>query len=355
MPRAQGGEAPRPRWLAAALRVPLFYKILLANAAIVLAAVTAGSALTGSFVRGAPERSTADLVVVIALAGVAVSVVVNAVILRLALGPIRELEAAAARVQAGDLEARAPLSPLADRELERLIRTFNRTVDSLLAYRGRLRAIARRALGAGEEERRRISRELHDETAQGLAALLVRLRIARAAPEEERDRHLEEMRREIGNALEGVRRFARGLRPPALDELGLFPALESFTRSVQEVSEATISLTGEVGEGEIDGEVELAVYRIVQEAVSNALRHSGATRIAVELARADAALHATVRDNGRGFPVPAAFTDGSGLGLFGMQERAAYVGGTVEIESEAGAGTTVTAIVPLGEPFSATA
>src|SRR5690606_12357542 len=120
-----------PPIVRAALRVPLFVKILVANSAIVIAAVAAGTALAAEFARAQPERSTLELVGAVALAGVLVSVAVNAVILRLALSPLDLLARRAEAVRAGDLDARAPVSPLADRGLERLTRTLNAMLDGL--------------------------------------------------------------------------------------------------------------------------------------------------------------------------------------------------------------------------------
>jgi two-component system sensor histidine kinase UhpB len=334
-----------PRILRALLRVPLFYKILIANAALVLFGALLGSTLTASYVRASPRGSIVDLASAFALAGVGATVLVNAVILRLALQPLELLERSAARVQAGDLDARAPLSPMADRELEQLTRTFNGSLDAASAYRERLREVAARALYAAEEERKRIARELHDETAQLLAALLIRIRIVRKASDPEAlEVLLDDMRREIGAALEGVRRFARGLRPPALDELGLIPAIESHIRSVSEVAGFPVRLEAEPVE--LSPEAELAVYRIVQEALSNVVRHAGATRAVVRLRREPEQLVASVEDDGTGFDV-ARVRSAGGLGLFGMSERAAYLGGRVEVKSAPGGGTRVRAEIPL--------
>ncbi len=188
------------------LRVPLFYKILIANAALVLLGAVLGSTLTAAYVRAKPGGSILDLASAFALAGVGATVLVNAVILRLALQPLELLERSAARVQAGDLDARAPLSPMADRELEQLTRTFNGSLDVAAAYRERLREVAARALYAAEEERKRIARELHDETAQLLAVLLIRIRVVRNASDPEAlEVLLDEMRREIGAALRSSR------------------------------------------------------------------------------------------------------------------------------------------------------
>lgn len=338
-----------PRLVRVLLRVPLFYKILLANATLVLIGAVAGSTVTAAYVREAPERSATDLIGVLAVAGVALSVVVNAVILRLALSPLALLERTAGRVQEGDLDARVPISPLADRELGRLSRTFNAMLDAGAADRQRLREVAARALTAAEEERKRIARELHDETAQMLAALLIRIRLLRGAEPERVSTALEEMRGEIGTALEGVRRFARGLRPPALDELGLVPAIESHLRMLGEGTGVAFELHADDVAHGLPPEAELAVYRIVQEALSNVVRHAHATRAEVCVAREGPALVVTVHDDGRGFrPHEAMSADGGGLGLFGMQERAAYIGGRVEVQSAPGAGTRVRAEVPAG-------
>jgi two-component system sensor histidine kinase UhpB len=340
---------PRPvRW---ALRVPLYYKILLANATLVLVGSVVGSLVTADYVRRHPGASVLDLVGALAVGGILATVLVNAVILRLALHPLDALERTAARVQRGDLDARVPLSPVADRELDRLTRTFNNMLDSGARNRERLRAVAATALNAAEEERKRIARELHDETAQFLAALLIRIRVVRNANDPEAlETLLEDMRREIGQALEGVRRFARGLRPPALDELGLIPAIESHVRSIRAITEIDLSLEADE---EVDGlppEAELAVYRIVQEALSNVVRHSGATRAAVRVAREPDRLVVTVEDDGQGFDVPEVRAAGRGLGLFGMGERAAYLGGRVDVQSAPGTGTRVRAEIPLGDP-----
>lgn len=340
---------PVPRFARTLLRVPLFYKILIANAAVVLVGTVFGSMVTERFVRAYPDAPILDVAGPLAIGGILATLLINAIILKLALQPLDALERTAARVRRGDLEARVPLSPVADRELDRLTRTFNGMLDSAAEYRERVREVASQALTAAEEERKRISRELHDETAQLLAALLIRIRLVKRAGDPRAvDALLEDMRREIGQALEGVRRFARGLRPPALDELGLIPAIESHVRSLREISEMDLSLAAgpAVDEG-LPAEAGLAVYRIIQEALSNVLRHSGATRASIRLEREGARLVVCVEDDGRGFSVPTVTAGGRGLGLFGMNERAAYLGGRVDVRSEPGAGTRVRAEIPI--------
>jgi two-component system, NarL family, sensor histidine kinase UhpB len=331
------------------LRVPLFYKILIANAVIVVFGTVLGTMATTQFLRAEPGHSPIGLVLGLAVAGVGVTVLVNALILRLALAPLNQLERTAARVHAGDPEARATLSPLADRELERLTRTFNAMLDALAAYRKRVRDVAAHALNAEEEERKRVARELHDETAQALTALLIRLRLGRGIDDpEERAAFLEEMRREISEALEGVRRFARGLRPPALDELGLIPALEAHVRGLTESVGLPVRIEADSLAGVLSTQAELALYRIVQEALSNAVRHANATRAVVRISKHPEAVVAIVEDDGSGFvPSDVMGRDGRGLGLFGMQERASYVGGRVEITSRPGQGTRIRAHFPI--------
>lgn len=332
------------------LRLPLFYKLLIANAVIVVLGAVFGTTLTRHAARAGSEGvSTTGLVVLLSIAGVAVTVLVNALILRLALSPLGLLEQTATRVQAGDVDARVPESPVADRGLERLTGTFNAMLDNLELYRQRLRDVAARALTAEEEERKRIARELHDDTAQTLAALLVRLRVMRGISDDEaREEALEQLRTEVSAALDRIRRFARGLRPPALDELGLVPALESHIRSLSESVGVTIRLDADEPEGEMTSQAELALYRITQEALSNAVRHSGATNVLVRIAHRQQWVTVTVQDDGKGFAVDQVLSSGQqGLGLFGMQERAAYVGGRVAIQSRPGWGTTIRAEVPV--------
>ncbi len=338
-----------PRWVRVLLRVPLFYKILIANAVLVLAGAIFGSMVTARFVRDQPDRPWFEVAGLLELIGIGITLLVNAVILRVALQPLDELERTAARVQRGEVDRRAPISPVADRELDRLRLTFNAMLDAGAAYRARLREVAARALGAAEEERKRIARELHDETAQMLAALLIRIRLVQRAQDPDAlGKLLEEMRADVGQALEGIRRFARGLRPPALDELGLVPAIESHARSLEEISGLIITVESDEVQGGLPPQAELATYRIVQEALSNVVRHAHATRALVRIAREDELLVVTVEDDGRGFdPENAVSSEGGGLGLFGMKERAGYIGGAVEVASTPGRGTRVRAEIPL--------
>lgn len=337
--RKESGEGV----LAGLLRFPLFYKILVANAAII-GLVALGCALLA---RSATTNESGNFVLVVA-AGLVLSVASNAAILWLALMPLRRLEEAARRVREGDLEARVEPSPLADRELARLADTFNMMLDSADTYRQRLREVAARALNAQEEERKRIARELHDGIAQSLAALRVRLRVARTAETDARSKALERIGADIGEATEELRRIAQGLRPPALDMLGLVPAIESYARSVTDTSGVEVHTDMTSLSGQLGSDAELALYRIIQEALTNAARHSGARSAHVTLEVQGGWVVAVVSDDGRGFDIDSEM-DSGGLGLFGMQERGAYVGGSVQIESEPGRGTRVRVMIPTLE------
>jgi two-component system, NarL family, sensor histidine kinase UhpB len=341
--RAEQDAAPRGV-VATLLRFPLFYKILLANAGILALVV-----LAVAWVAHADLNGDGGRLLVLFGAALLVSVATNAVILRLALQPLKRLQFAAEQVQAGHTEARAEPSLLADRELERLTATFNSMLESGESYRRRLRETAQRALAAQEEERKRIARELHDGIAQTLAALRVRLRVARSLEDgAARTQLLERVGAELGESAEEVRRIAQGLRPPALDMLGLAPAIESCARSIGDGTGLGVDTRLDAVEGLLGPEAELVLYRIVQEALSNVARHSGAGTVRVQMQYGSGAVVATVEDDGRGFDVAAEMSSG-GLGLFGMQERAGYVGGTVTIDSTPERGTRVRAMIPVVE------
>ncbi len=230
--------------------------------------------------------------------------------------------------------------------------SLQQTVAELRAANAQLAHLSSLAIGAQEEERRRLARELHDGTAQELATLLVRLRVLERTEEPQELRlRLGEFRELIARALDDVRRMALDLRPTMLDDLGLVPALEAHTRDLARRWGITVRLEAQGLDRRLPGKTELVAYRIVQEALANSFKHSQATEAAVTLALQGRELRITVRDNGRGFDVARTLASRErGLGLFGMQERAALVGGYLELASAPGAGTRVTALLPVREP-----
>jgi two-component system, NarL family, sensor histidine kinase UhpB len=327
------------------LRVPLFYKIMVANLAIMIVVIVAGA---GVATRLDTEGTLETILLFAFLAGIAV-VLANAVILRLALLPLERLEAAAEHVQAGDLTMRATPSPLADREMHQLIKTFNGMLDSLAELRSRQRELSIRAVHAAEEERKRVSIDLHDKTAQTLAGLLVQLSLAKSIKDpDKRAEMLKEASEQATAAMEEVYRVVQVLRPPALELLGLRGAIEAYARTLSEGGALQIDVAADDVKGALNEEAEIATYRIVQEALSNVIRHSGATRAGIHLSRTSDGVVVTIQDNGVGFATEETMRSSQSLGLFGMQERASYLGGHVEIRSTS-AGTTVEVQIPVTE------
>ena len=213
--------------------------------------------------------------------------------------------------------------------------------------RKRLQDYSEGALRSVEEERQRIARELHDDTAQRLATLMLRVRaIGREQSAERLSTLLEELREEILDAAEGVKRIARGLRPPELEEVGLGLALLAHARALREGAGFEVDVTVDPVEHMLGPDEKLGLYRIIQESLSNALRHSGADRARVVVRADEGGVTAVVEDDGRGFN-PAHLPDkGAGLGLVGMQERALMMGGRVAVDSTPGEGTRVRIEVP---------
>ncbi|MDZ7778884.1 MAG: PAS domain S-box protein [Gemmatimonadota bacterium] len=220
-------------------------------------------------------------------------------------------------------------------------------VRDVTAHR-RLRDFSEGALRATEDERRRIARELHDDTAQRLATLILRVRaLAEERDEDARLSLLEEVRAEIVAAAEDVKRISRGLRPPELEEVGLALALRAHLRVLRErlAFEVDADLV-EVGT-RLDLTGKLALYRIIQEALSNARRHADAERVHLSLFVEEGAVVVEVTDDGRGFDPASPMERDRGLGLIGMKERTTMVGGRLHIESAPGHGTSVRVAVPF--------
>ena len=221
-------------------------------------------------------------------------------------------------------------------------------VRDITAWR-RMRKLSNMMIAAAENERKHLSHELHDEFLQTLVALKIRVKLlADERDDGERERAREQIAKEIGDAIGGVKRMIRGLLPPALDHRGLASALSSMFRDVEDLYGFRIDANLEPVDGELDAVAALTLFRIVQEAVNNAVQHSAASEAVVTLGAANGRVSATIHDEGRGFAwTEAKAPDDDGhIGLTGMGERAALVGGTVAIRSAPGKGTTIRASVP---------
>jgi signal transduction histidine kinase len=201
-----------------------------------------------------------------------------------------------------------------------------------------------RVVEAQETERRRLARELHDETGQALTSILLRLKpLEERLDEDDLRTELAEVRELVVSTLQDVRRLAVELRPTALDDFGLVAALERLAGSFSDESRIPVDFQSTLPAQRLPEEVETALYRIVQESLTNVVKHAHATRVSVLLTRKDGAVTAVVEDDGRGFD-PSVGREG-GFGLDGMRERLALLGGRLEIESGE-SGTTVAAVVP---------
>ncbi|MDP8943817.1 MAG: sensor histidine kinase [Actinomycetota bacterium] len=221
-------------------------------------------------------------------------------------------------------------------EIERLAAAFGRLIERLDRER---RRGGRLVLRAQEEERRRLARDLHDEVNQALTAILLRLEALSQSAPAELGGELREVKVLAGQAMEELIGLARQLRPAALDDHGLVAAVDGQVRRFAEQTGMAAELATSGDPERISGDGQLVVYRVAQEALSNAGRHSGAGRVEVDLREEGDGVVLRVRDDGRGFDPTAA---NGGLGLDGMAERARLVGGALRVESAGGAGTSVT-------------
>jgi signal transduction histidine kinase len=200
---------------------------------------------------------------------------------------------------------------------------------------------------AQELERARLARELHDETGQALTSILLRLKQLEDAGEPEQMREgLPVLRELVSETLRNVRRLAVELRPAALDDFGLQPALERLVHGVAEDTGLRVDLVVSGLDDRLPTEIETALYRIVQEALTNVTKHAEARTVSIVITRKERSVVAVVEDDGRGLRSGPA-GQSSGLGVVGMRERVALLGGTFTIESGRGAGVTLVVEVPV--------
>ncbi len=227
-----------------------------------------------------------------------------------------------------------------------------RLFKELSASERRFRSLSRSAWRVQEDERRRLARELHDGIGQVLTALKLQLEAAKqnGRSAEATGASISEALSMATQALHDTRELSRLLRPAVLDDLGLVPALRWLARTLSERFGLEVALTHSGLEERFDREIETLAFRIVQEALTNVAKHSGAGRAEVEIDRSPKLLRIRVSDPGRGFDADAlvgAEPGDVGIGLRGMRDRAELFGGALRIDSAAGAGTRVEVMVPL--------
>jgi two-component system, NarL family, sensor histidine kinase UhpB len=303
-----------PQRLAA---MSLLTRVFLANAAVLL--VITLLLLFSPIEISYPVTETQSVILV---TGFVVSLIVNLALLRGLIRPLHRLTETMKAVDPMEPGRRISVGG-GDSDVRALAAAFNDMLERLETER---RESGRLALGAQEEERRRVARELHDEVGQVLTSVILQLEEGEA-------------REAVRRSLEDVRRIARELRPEVLDHLGLQSALRELCTAAAGHG-LRVERRLDSADAELRPEVELVVYRVAQEAITNVMRHSDATQLLVSLEELGGALRLTVRDNGCGL-----VEKDDGAGIAGMSERALHVGGRLTIASNGG--TEVRLDIPL--------
>ncbi|HWJ13294.1 MAG TPA: sensor histidine kinase [Gemmatimonadaceae bacterium] len=329
-PRARGGAGIR----LAALRVPLVAKLVGANLGVV-------AVLTAAWVASGAVMNAEVLLAILAV------LVLHLVVIGIALRPIQDLEAVASRVWKGDFAARVEQSAVADDQVLRVGAMFNLLLDGLVADRARMRALAAEVIEVGDRERAALARELHDSTAQRLAAVMLQVSAAaRDAKDPALAARLAEIRDAAEEVTEEVRLLSHTVHPRVLDDLGLVPALRKLARDSSAGTGVDVDVEANTDGADIPHPVAATLYRVAQEAVRNAVRHAAPHRVRVVLHQVNGTATLEILDDGKGFDLQEAERRRPGMGLLSMRERVSLVDGELSIRTAPGDGTAISATVP---------
>ena len=264
--------------------------------------------------------------------------------------PIQNLVRQTRQVATGDYDAQVNLSRI--REIRELGMAFNDMVQQIRRYRAGVREYVADITRSQEEERKRVARELHDDTVQSLIAINQRLELIRNTLDDDPDEvqaRLTEVKTMVTGAIASVRQFSRDLRPLTLEDLGLAAAMQYLVNQLGQSEHIETSLEVDGNIDDLSPDMEVAIYRILQEALNNVKKHARATQVKVLAKFTKKQVKLTVYDNGRGFEVPEALTDfasAGNFGVMGLEERAQLFGGNLSIRSEPYQGTTVRVVIP---------
>jgi two-component system sensor histidine kinase UhpB len=332
-----GADPPESGGRPRRARVSLLWRVLLVNATVFTVAVVALALSPATVSSPIVLRET-----VILVGGLTAMLLANLFLLRMTLTPLERLLETIRRVE--------PLRPgprpavAGPPEVAELVAAFNSMLGRIEDER---RLSATRTLAAQEEERRRVARELHDEVGQMLTAVLLQLERVHADAAPALRAGLREAQDAARASLDAVREISRGLRPELLDDLGLASALRSLARRVTEQTSVPVRHQIDGDLPPLSADVELALYRVAQESLTNVARHAGATSARLRLERGAGRVVLTVADDGEGFADGA----GEGSGIGGMRERALQVGAQLDIRSGPD-GVAVRLEVPVDEEAS---
>ncbi len=265
--------------------------------------------------------------------------------------PLNRLVVQARQAAAGAYDSQVDLSRI--REIRELGQAFNHLVAQISSYKTGLQEYVASVTDSQEDERKRIARDLHDGTIQTLVAIGQRIELVRDAlaeqPLAQSRQQLTEIKAMVTEAIANIRQFSRDLRPLTLEDLGLVPALHHLTMRLKQEKDVSAELRIEGDAIDLSQDLEVAIFRLVQEALNNIRKHAHATQVDITVRFLSRQTILEVRDNGVGFEVPQNTTDlatkGS-FGLLGLEERAALFGGDISIQSAIGQGTIIRVILP---------
>ncbi len=297
----------------------------------------------------APAQNALRPVVIVLIAGLITVAAFVSLGVQAVTDPIQNLLLQIRQVTAGDYGAKVSLGRI--KEIKEVGMAFNEMVEQIRKYRAGLRQYLADITETQEEERKRIARELHDDTVQSLIAIGQRIELLKGLvddPVEARTR-LSELRVMVTGTVDSVRQFSRDLRPLALEDLGLVAAMQYLVNQLAQSEGIKVSFVVEGQANSLPTDMEVAIYRILQETLNNIKKHAQATEVSVSAEFTEKEIVLTVQDNGRGFEVPETLTDfasSGSFGIMGLQERAELFGGSLTLQSQSYEGTTVRLVMP---------
>lgn len=327
------------------MRRPLFQKVIIVNTVLIATGSILGYFIEENYFEG----GELGFVVLFLASGLVLSILTNYLLVKIAFRPLDDVSDTMKAIRAGHRGIRVP-EVTDDPQIEELSKSLNLMLNTMDMQR---KKAAASVIKAQEEERKRIARELHDETSQSLTGLVIGIRMVQEIVPD----YLPDVQERLENindlahaTLNEVHTMAVRLRPSVLDDLGLAAALRSYAKEYTENTGIPVEMQLLGMSHRLTPELETVLYRVIQEALTNVARHSNATSCRVTLRRKEQTVQGVIEDNGQGFDsqmVMLSDEKGRGLGLHGMKERIELVGGSLEFDARPAKGTTIFIEVPL--------